>query len=206
MQEPIIKTGDKYNKLTAIKFIEMRGRSHQHWLFKCDCGNEKVLSADSVKRERTKSCGCLAKDILSGNKRNLKHGMEGTETYWSWGSMKQRCLNKNDKHYKWYGARGITICDEWLGKKGFENFYKDMGEKPKNKSLDRIDNNGNYCKSNCRYATQKEQMNNMRRNHFLTYKNKTQTIAQWSEELNIKYTTIWARINRGWSTEESLIF
>ena len=130
-----------------------------------------------------------------------KHGMYGTRTYKNWFSMKQRCLNRNDKNYKNYGGRGITICPEWLT---FINFYKDMGEKPKDKSIDRINNNSGYCKSNCRWATPKEQMNNTRRNHLIDYRNKIQTMKQWSEELGIKYVTLQTRIRKGWKLERAL--
>lgn len=132
-----------------------------------------------------------------------KHGMFGTGTYKSWEQMKQRCLNSNCKVYNRYGGRGITVCKRWLGKNGFINFYRDMGDKPKNKTLDRIDNNGNYCKKNCRYATYKEQNNNKRSNILITYNNKTQSIKQWSEELNINYSTFYWRIKNGWSVERS---
>lgn len=187
----IIKKGDKYNKLTAIKFSHKDKKSCQFWLFRCDCGNEKVIWVNNVKRGNTKACGCLYKI----------HGKTKTETFKSWGDLRQRCLNKNDINYKNYGGRGITVCEEWLN---FENFYKDMGDRPEGKSIDRINNDGNYCKENCRWATPKEQSNNRRSNHFITYKNKTQTISQWSEELRIKCGYISTRLHRGWSVKRAL--
>lgn len=197
----LIKKGQKFNKLTAIKFSH-RNKYHQSfWFFKCDCGIERAINVQSVKYGDTKSCGCLKK-IMCG--KNIKHGMSKTKTWKSWRSMKERCLNKNAPNYKNYGGRGIAICQEWLGGEGFENFFKDMGERPKGKSLDRIDNNGNYCKSNCRYATQKEQSSNTRVNHFLTYEGKTQTMKQWAEELGINYITLFGRIKKGWSVEKAL--
>ncbi len=190
----IIKKGDKFNFLTAIRFDHRDKQSRQHWLFKCDCGIEKVICVSNVKSGGTISCSCL-------NGKTITHGMEGTKTYKSWGAMKSRCLNKNNEHYKYYGGRGIIVCPKWLD---FENFYKDMGEKPENKTLDRIDNNKNYCKSNCKWSTREEQMNNTRYNRLLTYKNKTQTIAQWARELSINYGTIYSRLKRGWSVNKAL--
>ena len=187
-----IKRGNRYNKLVAVKFHHRDKKSELYWLFKCDCGNEKVILVSSVKRGDTKACGCL----------NRIHGMTKTKTHKSWTGMRARCLNKNNSNYKNYGGRGITVCDRWL--KGFENFYKDMDECPKGKSLDRIDNDGNYEPKNCRWATPKEQSNNSRFNRFLTCNGKTQNITQWAEELNINYSTLYSRLKRGWNIEKVL--
>lgn len=192
---PMIKAGDKFNKLTAVKFVETRRNSIQYWLFKCYCGKEKVICVSSVKNGTIKSCGCYKKISL------FKHGMVKTKTYYSWASMIQRCLNKNNPNYKHYGGRGINVCQHWLK---FENFFEDMGEMPENKTLDRIENEKGYSKSNCKWSTRMEQLNNTRRNHFLTHKNKTQTIAQWSRELNINRHKILYRIRRGWSIKKIL--
>lgn len=154
-RKSVIKTGDKFNKLTAIKFSHRDKGSIQFWIFKCDCGNEKIIKVNAVKNRSTKSCGCIRKE----KNNNFKHGKAKTRIYYSWNSMKRRCLNKNNPAYKYYGGRGITICKEWLK---FENFYKDMGDRPKNKSIDRINNNGNYCLENCKWSTPKEQNNNRR--------------------------------------------
>lgn len=190
----IIKEGDKYNKLTAIKFSHRDKNGCQYWFFKCDCGKEKIFSVNNIKTGHIKSCNCL-----SG--KDFEHEMYGTRTYKSWQAMKNRCLNKNCIEYNNWGGRGITVCNEWLK---FKNFYRDMGNRPEDKSIDRINNNGNYCKNNCKWSTQKEQTNNKRNNCFLLYMGKTKTISQWSVFLNIKYTTIWWRIRKGWKTEKAL--
>ena len=197
-----IKVGDKFNRLTAIKFSYRNAHGSQHWFFRCDCGNEKIIMVDNVKRSKSKSCGCLKKE--QGKKLgeiNLKHGMTKTRTFKSWGNLKQRCLNKNDKGYKNYGGRGIKVCDEWLE---FENFYCDMGECPAGKSIDRKNNDKGYYKSNCRWATREEQNNNKRNNRFLIYDGKKQTTRQWARELGINPNTISTRIYRGWSVERAL--
>ena len=98
--------------------------------------------------------------------------------------------------YRNYGDRGITICNRWLGKNGFQNFYKDMGEMPKDKTLDRKDNNGNYCKRNCCWSTRVEQQNNRRNNIFINHQNKRQTVAQWAKELKISDNTLRSRLRK----------
>ena len=102
--------------------------------------------------------------------------------YNNWVDMKQRCFNKNNPRYKDWGGRGITVCKRWMI---FENFLADMGEKPKGKTLDRKDNDGNYCKKNCRWATREEQQNNTRQNRIIIYKGKTQNLTQWARELKM---------------------
>jgi len=202
MKQPIIKKGDKYNKLTAIRFDHKTKRSRQFWLFRCDCGNEKVLNVDSVKINNTKSCGCLLTESVS--KRRTTHGMSRTKIYRIWAGMITRCLDENNPSYKNYGGRGITICDRWLGKNGFINFYADMGDCPKGKSLDRINNDKGYYKKNCKWSTKKEQANNRRTNHLIIYNGKTQTLKQWAEELKIDEFLIRSRIKYGWSVERAL--
>jgi len=142
-------------------------------------------------------------EALKGHKAwNKTHGMDGTSIYKTWIGLKARCYNKNDKDYKNYGGRGIKVCKRW--KNSFENFYNDMGDKPKGMSIDRIDNNGNYEPSNCRWATIEQQNNNKRNNHLLTYNGKTQTITQWSREIKVPVSTLQCRLLRGWSKEKTL--
>lgn len=131
-----------------------------------------------------------------------KHGMEGTKTYNCWVMMKQRCKNPKCQFYPDYGGRGISYCEEW---EKFENFYKDMGDKPKGYSLDRIDVNGNYYKENCRWATNSQQANNKRTSRKITYGKKTMTISEWASSLKINPQTLRSRFDRGgWSVEEAL--
>ena len=163
-----IEIGQKFDKLIAIKFIKMKGNSIQYWLFKCNCGKEKIICANSVIRGSTKSCGCLSKKLFI--ERTKTHGMRNTRIYETWAGMKKRCFNKNCKSYKNYGGRGITICEKWLK---FENFYEDMGKsyenhvkkfEEKNTTVDRKNNDKGYYKENCKWSTRKEQANNRRKN------------------------------------------
>ena len=199
MRKQTIKKGDKYNRLTAVRFDHMDKHWNAYWLFKCQCGNKKVINVSSVKTGHIKSCGCLQKEMMKN--RMIIHGMSYTKEYSIWGNMKDRCYNKKSKEYKNYGDRGIKVCNRWMK---FENFYKDMGKKPVKKSLDRINNNNNYKPNNCRWATRKEQNNNKRNNYLLTFNNKTMTIAEWSDKLDINYSTLRGRLKLGWSAKKTL--
>ena len=188
--------GHRFGRLVALQRILPVPPSKKHkWECLCDCGKKTIVNLGELRCGLTKSCGCLQKEKAT------VHGMYKTRVYYSWKSMNERCLNRNSPAYKHYGGRGIKICEEWLR---LENFYRDMGERPENKTLDRIDNNGNYCKENCKWSTPKEQSNNKRDNHLLTYCGKTRTVSQWAEELNINRSIIAGRITRGFSIEKIL--
>jgi len=189
--------GKKFGRLIVLKF-DRRVKNHSYWLCKCECGNTKSIRHDHLVSNKIRSCGCLQKEIIKNL--NLSHGMTKSSTHQVWCAMKTRCYNKNNHGYKYYGARGIKICKRW---NKFKNFYKDIGEKPKGMSIDRIDNNGNYKPSNCRWATQKEQCRNTRRNHNITFKNKTQCITAWAEEIGINRRTLQHRFNFNWSIKKA---
>lgn len=116
--------------------------------------------------------------------------------------MKARCSNSSNAAYPLYGGRGITVCDRW--KDSFQNFLDDMGERPEGMSIDRIDNNGNYCPENCRWATGKQQCNNLRKNVWLVFEGQRHTISQWSEKIGLTRDTIIRRLQRGWTVRKTL--
>lgn len=168
----------------------------RRFLCKCDCGNEKIIRIYTLIKWITVSCGCHWKSL----KTQLTHGMFGTTTYKTWASMKERCYNKNSKSYTNYGGRWITVCERWLN--SFENFYSDMGEKPKWLSIDRIDTNWNYEPWNCKWADKFEQARNKRNNINITYMWETMCLLEWSRKLWIERRLLKWRI-KNWSVEDA---
>jgi hypothetical protein len=197
-----IATGEKFNRLTVVNFSH-KVKSFNWFTCQCDCGKVITRRQDHLLRTNNQSCGCLKKEI---NKRtHTKHGLSGdTPEYQAWAHMLRRCYTPTTKGFENYGGRGITVCDRW--RFAFENFLNDMGYRPSRQySLDRINNDGNYEPSNCRWATAKEQCNNTRRCRMLTFNNETLTIAQWSEKLGFNRGVLLFRIRRGWSVEKALL-
>lgn len=194
-------TGQKFGRLTVIRRTESTNKNIK-WVCLCECGNYTNVFGIDLKSGKTQSCGCVHSEQLT--KRNYKHGLCDDPLRVVWSGLKDRCYNMNCKAYKNYGGREITVCDEW--RNDFQAFYYwAMSNGYKNGlTIDRIDVNGNYEPSNCRWATMKEQANNKRNNRLITYNGKTQTITQWADETGIERRTISARISRGWNIERTL--
>lgn len=179
----------KFVDLSGYKFgdwivLEYEGKSK--WKCKCSCGNVKSVVAATLKNESSTNCGC----------RKIKHGYEGTKVYRLWSYMKERCESPKHKSYKSYGGKGIKVCDEWKEAKTFIEWCLNNGYK-EGLTLDRIDYNGNYEPSNCRFITNLEQQRNKSNNRFLTIEGITKTVSEWGEIANLDRHTILYRINKG---------
>jgi hypothetical protein len=158
-------TGHRFGKLVAISPLSItdRDRKRVYWLCQCDCGTSKLINTDSLRRGLSESCGCDQFRKIAEARKTHGHSPKSgwSRTYKTWTKMIERCRNKKDSHhYKYYIERGITVCKRWMS---FENFIADMGERPPEKSIDRINVDGNYETNNCRWATSKEQAMNRRK-------------------------------------------
>jgi hypothetical protein len=190
-------TGHKFGRLTAVNFVK-KYKKHLYWLFRCDCGQDIIIEKGHAASGHSKSCGCLNNEARAIS--NRKHGMCYTPEYKAWSSLIFRTTSSNFKESDRYIGRGITVCDSW--RNSFEQFYKDMGTRPSLKhSVDRINNDGNYEPSNCRWATRTEQNNNICTNIHITVNEETKTPRQWSDITGIGYTVIRDRVKLGWSPE-----
>ena len=194
--------GCKFGKLQVLGKSQYKTKfGHPLWECKCDCGNHTLVLATKLINGHTKSCGCLKKERAS--ELNLKHNMRHNSIYNTWTNMKSRCTNPNNNSYKYYGGRGITICEEWMDASEFIKWAIESGYED-GLTIDRIDVNGNYEPSNCRWVTMCEQMNNMNSNRFLTYNGETKTVTEWSRIVGINQFTLFKRLDLGWSIEKAL--
>lgn len=200
-------TGKRFGRLLVLQesvpWIGKHGRRRQYVCL-CDCGKKCSVPAHRLKGGQTKSCGCLAVDRTRES--HTKHGYSPksgpSSEYSTWQSMKNRCYNPSNQAYGYYGGRGITVCERW--RKSFLNFLMDMGNKPRGSTLERVNNNGDYSKCNCRWVDRKAQANNRRSNRAITFSGITKTLSQWASHVGIRKGTIRQRIIYGWPLEIAL--
>ena len=194
--------GKKHGRLTILSMIYLKGQKPKYQCV-CDCGNNKEFVIYNI--TRTHSCGCYRKEIATYKQKT--HGHSGkpskrSRLYSIWTNMKSRCTNKKLSKYKYYGGRGIGYCESW---EQFEGFLQDMGEPLPNMTLERIDVNGNYEPSNCRWATMMEQAKNKNNNMFLNINGNQIHLMEASRRYPVKMQTIWARIKKyGWTDMQAV--
>ncbi len=190
-----LPAGTRFGRLVVI---EPRPR-YSYWC-RCDCGKELSVTKSNLLIGNTASCGCLHRELARIV--NTSHGLSDTSEYHIWNCIKARCFNPRNPAYKNYGGRGISMCLEW--RNSFQAFLKDTGPRPRGKTLDRINNDGNYEPRNCRWATPLTQARNSRKVHLLTARGASLPISAWSERVGLKQHTILCRIRRGWDTDSAL--
>lgn len=194
----IDRTGLRYGRLVALERLPAKSKkdTNARWICRCDCGNPAVAYGQDLQRGKVKSCGCLNAERIR------QHGMAHTPEYAIWQAMRQRCENPESDAWDNYGGRGITVCAEW-GK--FERFFADVGPKLPGQSLNRIDNDGGYCKENCEWTSTIVQANNTRRNRVMEFNGERRTLAEWAKWAGLTWYTLRSRLdNYGWSLERAL--
>ncbi len=189
-------TGIRSGRLVVVSLSERRSKNgNTYWNCKCDCGNVTTVYGPHLRNCATKSCGCLGREITST--RSLRHGKSNSTYYRAWSAMLARCRNPKNTFFKDYGGRGIKVCERWTE---FSAFFEDMGEKPPGYTIDRIDNNGNYCPENCRWASQQDQQLNKRTTVRFDLNGRAYVIKELLalSPYNIGESTLRARLRSGW--------
>lgn len=195
--------GARFGRLVVIGFAPSRPRPRDesgkykkpvaYWECQCDCGKIVAIKRKKLRGGNTRSCGCLKTEIIKAGT-NTKHGMSRYSEYKSWHGMMVRCYNPGHVSYADYGGRGIQVCDRWHT---FENFYEDMGKRPPNTSIDRINNNGDYEPENCRWGTIEEQSNNRRNSVYVEFNGRRRTVGQWEHHFKVNSGFIRGRLYKG---------
>jgi hypothetical protein len=199
----IIHPGQVFGRLTAVKPV-VADHASGFWECRCICGKTTTVVAAKLGAGRSRSCGCAKRPPLLRTHGDSHAGGKATPEYGAWRDMKQRCLNPKAKNYGRYGARGVTVCERW--KASFEAFLEDMGRRPgPGYSLDRIDNDGNYEPSNCRWADKWQQANNRSDNRYLEIDGERLTLAQATERHGADYGMVRSRLLRGWDEKTAIL-
>jgi hypothetical protein len=193
-------TGQRFGRLVVLRQHPERSPSDRtvRWVCQCDCGNVAVRHGTTLRKGEAVSCNCRQREV--GPETRI-HGKSNTSIYNIWQGMLSRCEDLKDRSYPRYGGRGISVCERWHE---FANFYADMGDKPSGKTLDRINNDGNYEPGNCRWATPAEQARNTRRNVFVEFAGRRMILTDWAREAGIAPSVLGGRLRKGWTIERAL--
>ena len=190
----------KFGRWTVFEQAKERdNKRHIMWVCKCDCGTIRKVQGSNLRASLSRSCGCISEE--ANRKRLATHGMGSTNIYKIWKGMKSRCYNPNNDSYKYYGGRGIKVCNRWF--ESFENFLADMGMPAEEMSIDRIDGDGDYDPSNCKWATHKEQMRNTTSNRMITFNGESKLLTDWADKLNMGSSGLRYRL-KNWPLEKAL--
>lgn len=200
-------TGKRFGRLLVLRRHGTNPNKCATWLCRCDCGNEKVAVGSYLTHGETRSCGCLRREYARDSMKT--HGRSKTRLYRVWVGMKNRCLNEKTDNYQYYGAKGISICEEWIDDyPAFEAWALSHGYDDsagaQECTLDRIDNSKDYSSDNCRWVDHKQQCNNQSSNRVFTYRGQTKTMSEWADAVGIKYATLRARIAKGMPFEKAI--
>lgn len=187
--------GRRYGRLTIIGDGGRRGKGIAYVVCRCECGSEKTVRLVHLKSGITASCGCLHRDRVT------KHGLSHSATWNAWAMMVQRCVNPACDSFPRYGGKGITVCDRWLR---FENFLEDMGERPPEMTIERVNGERGYSPENCRWATRKEQARNRSTNLLVEIGGVAKCVAEWAEEYGINRKCVYQRIRNGWDPVDAI--
>lgn len=200
-------TGQRFGRLVVMGKAANEAETDHHamWKCRCDCGKETAVRGTLLRRGSVKSCGCLSKEMVRERitVHNTTHGESYTRLYSIWADMCDRCKRSTNKSYVNYGGRGIRVCAEWEDFSAFHKWALASGYRDE-LTIDRIDNDGDYEPSNCRWADRKEQGRNRRSNRLLTYKGQTKPLIEWAEQFQIPKHTLARRLKAGWSIEKAL--
>lgn len=188
-----VKPGERFGLLTTVEDVGPDSSGYRKWFCLCDCGGSCTKRSSHLRRAYPPSCGCI---VTKGKKAALaKHGMARTPEYRAWISAKSRCHNRNHKNFKGYGARGISVCEEW--RDSFESFYRDMGPRPEGMTLEREDVNGGYSPENCIWASPKDQARNRRNSVYVEWRGESVPLSVIAEGLGISFSAAYHRLKRG---------
>lgn len=203
--------GTVFGRLTVLEELPAEKtpdgkRLHRKVLCRCECGNQKLVTAPNLRSGNTRSCGCLhvetCKSMLT------KHGKAGTPAYVTWKSMVARCTCRGAASWPNYGGRGIQVCDRWMtgenGRSAFECFLEDMGERPEGSSIERLDCEGDYSPENCVWADATQQSRNRRTVKLFELDGETRCLTEWAELHEISASTVRSRLGRGWTLSRAL--
>lgn len=192
----------RWSSLSQQKTVNTLSGKKSKWLCRCECGTERFVLYSNLARGISRSCGCLNDERRSAGIHGHARSVAKSKTYIAWCNMHSRCSNENNKRFASYGGRGIAVSKRWAK---FENFLADMGECPDGLTLDRSNNNRNYCKANCRWSTPEAQCRNKTNTIRVSAFGETKLLIDWVSGTRLKYTTAWMRIfSLGWPPERAL--